>query len=58
MGVRFPQGVHKCWVRIDGQFIRLSIINEIKKCVVLCANFHRKVHACIIRLEDYDTNAS
>jgi hypothetical protein len=25
MGVRFPQGVHKCWVRIGGQFIRLSI---------------------------------
>ena len=29
------------------------LLNEIDKCVCLCANCHRKVHAGIINLEDY-----
>jgi predicted HNH restriction endonuclease len=29
------------------------LLTEINKCVCLCANCHRKVHAGIINLEDY-----
>lgn len=32
------------------------ILEEMKKCVVLCANCHRKVHAGLIDLKEYDTN--
>ena len=30
-----------------------KLLAEIKKCVCLCSNCHRKVHAGIINLEDY-----
>ena len=29
------------------------LLEEIKKCVCLCSNCHRKIHAGIINLEDY-----
>lgn len=29
------------------------LLNEVSKCVCLCSNCHRKVHAGIINLEDY-----
>lgn len=35
---------------------RTSILEEISKCVCLCANCHRKVHAGIINLSDYVDN--
>ena len=31
---------------------------EIKKCVILCANCHRKVHAGLVNLDSYGTNIS
>lgn len=37
---------------------RASILSEIKKCVCLCANCHRKVHAGLINLQDYISNES
>ena len=30
-----------------------KLLEEIEKCVCLCSNCHRKVHAGIINLEDY-----
>lgn len=30
-----------------------NLIKEIEKCVCVCANCHRKIHAGIINLEDY-----
>lgn len=30
-----------------------NLLNEINKCVCICANCHRKVHAGIINLQDY-----
>ncbi len=32
---------------------KLWLLNEISKCVCLCANCHRKVHNGLIKLEDY-----
>lgn len=31
------------------------LLNEISKCVCLCANCHRKIHAGILNLQDYLT---
>lgn len=30
-----------------------NLLKEIKKCVCVCANCHRKIHAGIINLENY-----
>jgi predicted HNH restriction endonuclease len=37
---------------------RESLSKEISKCVCLCANCHRKVHAGLIDLHDYIINKS
>ena len=37
---------------------RSLILSEIKKCVCLCANCHRKVHAGLIDLNNYITSES
>ena len=36
-----------------GQINYDSFKKEAEKCVILCSNCHRKVHAGIINLEDY-----
>lgn len=35
-----------------------KILDEISKCVCLCANCHRKVHAGLINLDEYLSNES
>ena len=37
---------------------RAWLLQEISKCVCLCANCHRKVHAGLINLEDYISDES
>lgn len=37
---------------------RAWLLEEIQKCVCLCANCHRKIHAGLINLNDYINNES